>query len=61
MQFKRTKEINGKRDVIEVWDGKLFVASIYPHENSITVVSKYLKKVGVDEKYPPVVIVEFGC
>jgi len=59
LQFKFGKEILGKRQVVEVWDGNVFVASIYPHEKSITVVSKFLKKVVVNEKFPPEAIINF--
>jgi len=59
LEFKFAKEVLGKRQIIEVWDGHVFVASIYPHEKSITVVSKFLKKVVVDEKYPPEAKIDF--
>lgn len=59
LRFKLGKEVMGMRQVIEVWDGNAFVASIYPHEKCITVVSKFLKKVVVDEKYPPEAKIEF--
>jgi hypothetical protein len=59
MKFKFGKEVLGERQVVEVWKDDVFVASIYPHEKSITVVSKFLKKVVVDEKYPPEANIEF--
>lgn len=60
LKFKFGKEIFGKRQVVEVWDGDVFVASLYPHEKGITVVSKFLKSVSVDKKFPPKAEIEFA-
>ena len=54
-----SKEVKGKRQVVEVWQDGLFVASIYPHEKSVSVVSKYLKDVEKHSEYPPLAEVTF--
>jgi|YelNatPaOPRAMG01_1025707.scaffolds.fasta_scaffold02506_26 hypothetical protein len=59
LKFKIEKEVGGERQVVEVWDGDLLVASIYPHEKSIGVVSKFLRNVVVDDDYPPKATIEF--
>lgn len=60
MQFRLAKELKGDRTVVEVWKGDIMVATIYPHEDSVAVVSKYFKEVETDKKYPPKVTVKFG-
>jgi len=59
LQFRLSKEIEGNRQVIEVWEGDLFIASIYPHEKKITVISKYFKCAQVYEGTPPILDIFF--
>ena len=63
LRFRLAKEVDGQRVIVEVWDLKSdpprFVAGIYPHEDSITIVSKHFKSSNVDRKYPPKVTVSF--
>lgn len=51
----------GKK-MVEYWrDGK-FVAGIYPHQDGIRIVSKYMTGVVTDPSYPPAAIIKLeGC
>lgn len=60
LTFRLTTEIKGSRGVLEVWDGKEFIATIYPHEDYITVVSKHLKNVELTKEPPPKVLISFN-
>ena len=55
---------------VDVFDGPIFVGTVYTHEKHIAVVSKYLDKarcnkkalrnlVAVDKKFPPAVEIDF--
>ena len=63
LSFRLAKEVDGERVIVEVWDMKSrpprFVAGIYPHEDSITIVSKHFKSSDVDRAFPPKVTVSF--
>ena len=63
LSFRLAKEVDGERGIVEVWDMKSsparFVAGIYPHEDSITIVSKHFKSSNIDRKFPPKVTVTF--
>jgi len=59
LQFRLSKEIDGDRQVIEVWQDDLFVASIYTHEKSINIISKYIKNATRSKRFPDSVIIEF--
>jgi len=65
MVFKQAQNFL-RREIIEVWlirDGKepVFVAGIYPHEKSLTVVSKFMGVVKKDDSPPPPqAIIEFN-
>lgn len=63
MRFKLAKEIRGDRTVVEVWKNRVLIATIYPHEDSVAVVSKYFEEVETDKAFPPKVTVKFevGC
>jgi hypothetical protein len=61
---------NFKSDSVDIFDGPIFVGTIYTHEKHIAVVSKYLDKarcntkalenlVKEDKKYPPGVEIDF--
>ena len=46
--------------MVEYWrDGK-FIAGIYPHEDGIRIVSKYLDGVSEDSSYPPAAVVKLS-
>ena len=45
--------------VIEVFDDDVFVACVYPHEDGIRVVSKYLGTVRRDDDNPPSLTIHF--
>jgi len=46
------------KTMIEYWrDGK-FVAGIYPHQDGIRVVSKYLVGVDEDASFPPAAVIK---
>ena len=46
-------------NMIEVFDDDVFVASVYPHEDGIRVVSKYLGTVQRDDDNPPTITIHF--
>lgn len=46
--------------MVEYWrDGK-FIAGIYPHEDGIRIVSKYLDGVSTDPSYPPAAVIKLS-
>ena len=45
--------------MVEYWRGKEFVACIYPHEDGIRIVSKYLDGVEHEAGNPPAMIIRF--
>ena len=47
-------------EMVQVWDGDVFVAGVYPHEDGVRVVSKYLDGVDTEPVYPPAVVVKFS-
>lgn len=49
-------ELPGKQ-MIEYWRGGVFVAGIYPHEDGIRVVSKFLGDVKLDPSFPPAAVI----
>jgi len=52
-------EIEDERVIVEVWDGQKLVGCIYPHETSVSVVSKFIEKIHLDKKAPPKATVSF--
>ncbi len=61
---------NVKPNSIDLFDGAIFVGTIYTHEKHIAIVSKYLEKarcnrkalrnlVAEDKKFPPSVEIDF--
>jgi hypothetical protein len=46
--------------MVECWRGGVFVAGIYPHEDGIRVVSKYMDGVKHEIGYPPAVVVQLS-
>jgi len=44
--------------MVEYWRGGKFIAGIYPHEDGIRIVSKYLDGVSTDPSYPPAAIIK---
>ena len=63
LSFVLAKELDGERVIIEVWDLKSdpprFIAGIYPHEDSISIVTKYFKSSNVDRTFPTKIIISF--
>lgn len=59
LRFRLKEEIDGERTIVEVWDGDELVACIYPHETTVTVVSKFLEDIQLDETPPPKATVSF--
>lgn len=41
------------KEMVEIWRDGVFVAGLYPHEDGIRVVSKYMKGVSEDKAFPP--------
>jgi hypothetical protein len=61
---------NVKPKSVDVFDGPIFIGTVYTHEKHIAVVSKYLDKarcnrkvlrnlVAEDKKFPPAVEIDF--
>jgi len=46
--------------MVEVWQDGVFIASIYPHEDGLRIVSKYLDGVEHDAAFPPSVVIRFS-
>ncbi|MBA7566824.1 hypothetical protein ES708_08521 [subsurface metagenome] len=46
--------------MVEFWQGGVFVAGIYPHEDGIRIVSKYIDGVEHEPEYPPAVVVQLS-
>ncbi|GAI72553.1 unnamed protein product [marine sediment metagenome] len=46
--------------MVEFWRGGVFVAGIYPHEDGIRIVSKYMDGVEQELGYPPAVVVQLS-
>ena len=47
-------------EMVEFWQGGVFVAGIYPHEDGIRIVSKYIDGVEHEPEYPPAVVVQLS-
>jgi len=45
---------------VECWRDGVFVAGIYPHQDGIRVVSKYMTEVTKDPGYPPAAVVKLS-
>jgi hypothetical protein len=61
---------NVKPNSVDVFDGPIFIGTVYTHEKHIAIVSKYLDKarcnkkvlrnlVAEDKKFPPAVEIDF--
>lgn len=60
LHFVLAKELRGNRIIVEIWDEHKLVGCIYPHEDCINVVSKFLKDVQFDKTFfPPSVVISF--
>jgi len=46
--------------MVEYWRDGVFVAGIYPHEDGIRVVSKYMTRVVTEDGLPPTVSIHLG-
>ena len=46
--------------MVEYWRNGTFIAGIYPHEDGIRIVSKYLDGVSMDPNYPPAAVVKLS-
>ena len=57
LEIKRHRLTGGQ--MIDVFDDDVFVASVYPHEDGIRVVSKYLGTVTRLDENPPSVVIHF--
>ena len=44
--------------MVEYWRGNKFIAGIYPHQDGIRIVSKYLVGVSEDPSYPPAAVIK---
>lgn len=44
--------------VVECWRDGLFVAGIYPHEDGLRIVSKYMLDVSKEADWPPSAIIK---
>jgi len=57
--FKPHGELPGKQ-IVEVWSDGVFVATIYPHEDGILIISKYMDGVKQGAGYPPSVVISLS-
>jgi hypothetical protein len=55
VEFRVVAHFNGGR-VVEVWDGREFIAAIYAGERSVRVISKYPMTESRDETATPTAI-----
>lgn len=51
--------------IFEVWRGGTFVAAVYPTEQGLKIVSKYLTgreeaSISIDRQPPPAILIDFG-
>jgi len=46
--------------MVEFWRDGVFVAGIYPHEDGIRIVSKYMDGAEHEPGYPPAVVVQLS-
>jgi len=46
------------KQMVEYWKDGLFVAGIYPHEDGIRVISKYMAGVSEDTGFPPAAVIK---
>ncbi len=46
------------KEMVEYWQDGVFIAGIYPHEDGIRVVSKYMKDVSKDPTFPPAAVIK---
>jgi len=53
-------EIQPGKQMVEFWRDGQFVAGIYPHQDGIRVVSKYLDGVEHEPDYPPGVVLKLS-
>jgi len=60
LSFKIARDEKNDREVIEIWDEDVFVASIYMHDENINIVSKYLSNVFINKSFPKVVSLMFN-
>lgn len=59
LRFKLAKELEGARVTVEIWNKQKLVGCIYPHEASVSIVSKYLENIHLDKKVPPKATISF--
>lgn len=48
------------QQVVECWRDGLFVVGVYPHEDGLRIVSKYMQDVTKETDWPPSVIIKLG-
>ena len=46
--------------VVECWQDGVFVVGVYPHEDGIRIVSKYMLDVSREDGWPPSAIIKLG-
>jgi hypothetical protein len=46
--------------MVEFYRRGVFVAGIYPHQDGIRIVSKYITGVEEDPAYPPAIVIKLG-
>lgn len=48
------------KPMVELWKDGEFIAGIYPHEDGIRIVSKYMDGVEHEPVYPPSVVIKLS-
>jgi len=46
--------------MVEYWRSKRFVAGIYPHQDGIRIISKYMTGVSEETGFPPAAVIKLG-
>lgn len=61
MEFKvRPHGILPGSQMVEVWRNGVFVAGVFPHEDGIRVLSKYMTRTVTEDGLPPAVVIYLG-
>lgn len=59
-EFKVRKHTLTHKEMVEYWRDDIFVAGIYPHQDGIRVVSKYMVRTLPEGGLPPAVVIELA-
>lgn len=60
MEFRVATHMGSGKPMAELWKNGQFIAGIYPHQDGLRIVSKYLDGVEHQPGYPPSVAIRFS-